>query len=248
MAQVEGVGESKKRHISTSMTNFPRDLLQRFISANHLPVKLKEEEDAEDELELTLGLSLNGRFGVDPRAKKIKRTASIPEFVNPVRDEDTAYVVPMAASPLVRTCSLPTETEEEWRRRKELQTLRRMEARRKRLEKQRNSKAVKEKNRSLSEEIGEEDNQTEQDAVTINELSIRGCRVGLDGSSGLPPPPCSQVSSGSSSNGTGSSGISESECQPAQGIITSFSLQWFLFEFRFILFPIYVAFLHSSSE
>ncbi|MCI22787.1 ninja-family protein AFP1-like, partial [Trifolium medium] len=38
---------------------------------------------------------------------------------------------------------LPTETEEEWRKRKELQTLRRLEAKRRRSEKQRVSKSEK---------------------------------------------------------------------------------------------------------
>ncbi|PRQ36766.1 putative ethylene-responsive binding factor-associated repression, Ninja family [Rosa chinensis] len=50
-----------------------------------------------DNVELSLGLSLNGRFGVDPKAK--------------------------------------VETEDEWRKRMELQSLRRMEAKRKRSEK-----------------------------------------------------------------------------------------------------------------
>ena len=99
-------------------------------------------EDEKEELELSLGLSMNGRFGVDPTAKKIKRTTSIPEFV---RDEEMGYAAAMGCTgSLVRTCSLPTETEEEWRKRKELQTLRWMEARRKRSEKQRNMKALRE--------------------------------------------------------------------------------------------------------
>ncbi|RYQ97836.1 hypothetical protein Ahy_B08g093908 [Arachis hypogaea] len=38
------------------------------------------DEDAEQEIELSLCLSMNGRFGVDPTAKKIKRTTSILEF------------------------------------------------------------------------------------------------------------------------------------------------------------------------
>ncbi|KAI3467241.1 hypothetical protein Pfo_023904 [Paulownia fortunei] len=44
----------------------------------------------------------------------------------------------------MRTSSLPVETEEAWRKRKELQTLRRMEAKRRRSEKQRNLKSDKE--------------------------------------------------------------------------------------------------------
>lgn len=174
MAEVED-RDNSHHHISSSTTrrsNLPRDLLKRFMAANHhhrrhnhhnlpLPVVKVEQPDyadPEEELELSLGLSMNGRFGVDPTAKKIKRTSSIPEFANPVRDEEMmgGYVVPaVACAPLIRTCSLPTETEEEWRKRKELQTLRRMEARRKRNEKQRNLKALRERNiRGSSEEVG----------------------------------------------------------------------------------------------
>ncbi|KAL2329870.1 hypothetical protein Fmac_017451 [Flemingia macrophylla] len=132
MAQVE----DPEQRISPPTTNFPRDLLRSFVGvkkAHHnLPLLPVEE------VELSLGLSLNGRFGVDPTAKKIKRAASIPELL---QDKGAAAV---CAAPLARTCSLPAETEEEWRRRKELQTLRRMEARRKRSEKQRSLKAVRE--------------------------------------------------------------------------------------------------------
>ncbi|KAI4352462.1 hypothetical protein L6164_006712 [Bauhinia variegata] len=223
MADVQEVRDGEKRHITRSMSDFPRDLLQSFINVNKFPLKLEEpREDAED-IELTLGLSLNGRFGIDPRGKKIKRTSSIPEFMNPVRDKDMGYVMPKTCAPLMRTCSLPTETEEEWRRRKELQTLRRMEARRKRSEKQRNSKLVRERSRALSEEIREEDkpselvdgnNQSEQGAGTSN-TSLGS--TSFSGASGLPPP--SSLSQGSSGSlRSGSSGISQSESQSAQGI------------------------------
>ncbi|XP_054800759.1 ninja-family protein AFP3 isoform X2 [Prosopis cineraria] len=207
------VGDGGKRHIPTPMSsNFRRDLLQlhRFMSVNHLPVKVKLEETSEEdegELELTLGLSMNGRFGVDPRAKKIKRTSSIPEFMNhnPIlKDEETAIGMPMGcgASSLVRTCSLPTATEEEWRRRKELQTLRRLEARRKRSEKQRNLRVVRERNR-------EDDVVVERDATqTLTDFA--GSRAPLLGG-GLPPPGPPSFSKASN----GSDGISESESHPA---------------------------------
>ncbi|KAJ1381939.1 putative nuclear localization signal [Sesbania bispinosa] len=196
MAQVEkGGGDREKSHVSTPMNNFPRDLLKRFNSVDHLHVKLRDDADAAEEVELTLGLSSNGRFGVDPNAKKIKRASSIPEFVN---------VVPMACTQLMRTCSLPTETEEEWRKRKELQMLRRMEARRKRYEKQKNLKALRERNRGLSEEVVvvEGNHQAEKDAgvATLNEFSTPSCGVRLSGE-----------------KGSGSQRISESECQPDQG-------------------------------
>ncbi|KAE8659480.1 Ninja-family protein AFP3 [Hibiscus syriacus] len=62
-----------------------------------------------------------------------------------------------ACGSLVRTC-LPVETEEEWRRRKELQSLRRLEAKRKRCEKQKNLKALKHRK---MEGFGEEDKREE---------------------------------------------------------------------------------------
>ncbi|KAI9121525.1 hypothetical protein K1719_008558 [Acacia pycnantha] len=209
------VGDGGKRLIPSQMSsNLPRDLLQlqRFMSVNHLPVKLKLEdasEEDEEELELTLGLSMNGRFGVDPRAKKIKRTSSIPEFMNrnPIlQEEEKAIGMPMGCgtSSLVRTCSLPAATEEEWRRRKELQTLRRLEARRKRSEKQRNLRAVRERNR-------EDDVVVERDASSTLSV-LTGSRTTSLGS-GLPPPCPPSVPKTSN----GSDGISESESQPPSG-------------------------------
>ncbi|KAG7564080.1 putative nuclear localization signal [Arabidopsis suecica] len=101
-------------------------MLQRFMSKK----QRLSEEDGEVEIELDLGLSLNGRFGVDPLAKtRLMRSSSVLDLV--VNDR----------SGLSRTCSLPVETEEEWRKRKELQSLRRLEAKRKRSEKQRKQKA-----------------------------------------------------------------------------------------------------------
>ncbi|XP_010425750.1 PREDICTED: ninja-family protein AFP3 [Camelina sativa] len=102
-------------------------MLQRFMSKK----QRLSQEDGEVEIELDLGLSLNGRFGVDPLAKtRLMRSSSVFDLVVNER------------SSLSRTCSLPVETEEEWRKRKELQSLRRrLEAKRKRSEKQRKHRA-----------------------------------------------------------------------------------------------------------
>ncbi|XP_022739303.1 ninja-family protein AFP3-like isoform X2 [Durio zibethinus] len=109
---------------------------------------------------------------------------------------------------LVRTCSLPTETEEEWRKRKELQSLRRMEAKRKRSEKQKNLKAVRDRNRAgFAEENYEED---KRDEAGNGAYWIHGGRGTVEAVA------ASQGSIGS--QGSGSSGISELECQSAQGI------------------------------
>ncbi|CAH8327292.1 unnamed protein product [Eruca vesicaria subsp. sativa] len=112
--------------------NIPRrDPLRSFMSKKQ---KLSVQE-GEVEIELDLGLSLNGRFGVDPLANNrlLVRSPSVPEFL-----------VNVDRSALDRTCSLPVETEE-LRKRKELQSLRRLEAKRKRSEKQRH---VREKHKA----------------------------------------------------------------------------------------------------
>lgn len=143
------MSESEKKEDGEIYRNIPRpisrDLLQSFMSKKN---KNPSVEDGEVEVELDLGLSLNGRFGVDPLAKTrlLTRSSSIPDFV--VNDH---------RSELSRTCSLPVETEE-WRKRKELQSLRRLEAKRKRSEKQRNVRVLREKQKSggVEEKIVEE--------------------------------------------------------------------------------------------
>ncbi|XVF60687.1 hypothetical protein PTKIN_Ptkin08bG0068200 [Pterospermum kingtungense] len=200
MAKAEEIGRKETQQ------NIPMQLFQRFmLSSNHFSFRNHEEEEEngeEEEIELSLGLSLNGRFGVDPRAKKLTRSSSIPDFINnstrKVTNESSSSssLFPMASSSLVRTCSLPTETEEEWRKRKELQSLRRMEAKRKRSEKQKNLKAA------IRGCFGEQN--CEED---------KGEEAGNGG-------PCEGVaaSQGSvGSQGSGSSGISELESHPAQG-------------------------------
>ncbi|KAI3784916.1 hypothetical protein L1987_44024 [Smallanthus sonchifolius] len=165
--------------------------------SNHFLVKSKEEDGPVENVELSLGLSLNGRFGMEPQRSvakendnKLVRASSVTDFVNfPVDVELSLY------SPLTRTCSLPPETEVEWRKRKELQSLRRSEAKRRRVEK-------------LKKE---------------NEMF----RVGLKQSpssplpslSSPPAPPLrfpSQGSIGSQESG-GSSGVSDLDSQPFPG-------------------------------
>lgn len=143
-------GNRETQRILVQMNGVSEDLLQRVIAENHFPRKFEEAAAGEEtgEIELSLGLSLNGRFGVDPKkAKMLTRSSSISDFMTPLRCQDRASstVIPIAA--LTRTCSLPMETEEEWRKRKELQTLRRMEAKRKRTAKQRSHKAARTRDR-----------------------------------------------------------------------------------------------------
>ncbi|KAI3824093.1 hypothetical protein L1987_05541 [Smallanthus sonchifolius] len=107
---------------------------------------LKGEKLDDDDVELSLGLSSNGRFGVERRRRaaandisgddnnRLIRSASIADFSNLSSEIDDPTSLTLYP-PLTRTCSLPIETEVEWKRRKELQSLRRSEAKRKRVEK-----------------------------------------------------------------------------------------------------------------
>ncbi|KAL8231469.1 hypothetical protein R6Q57_001249 [Mikania cordata] len=120
-----------------------RDLLPTHTCAgksNPFPAKPKEEPRPVENVELSLGLSLNGRFGSEPHRSvykgnnnKLFRASSVTDLKNfPVDVELSLY------TPLTRTCSLPPDTEVEWRKRKELQSFRRSEAKRKRFEKMKN--------------------------------------------------------------------------------------------------------------
>lgn len=191
----------------TRDSSFSRDLLRRFTcgGGNSFPVKPKEEAYGPPEnVELSLGLSLNGRFGLEPQRigandaninRKLFRASSVNDFVNFSVDVELSLY-----SPLTRTCSLPPETEAEWRKRKELQSLRRSEAKRKRVEKLKNGKVVKAK------------------TVEHWEAGLKQSRPSASPSSS--PPPAlhfsSQGSIGSQGSG-GSSGVSDLESQPFQG-------------------------------
>lgn len=118
--------------------SFSRDLLQRFTGSRD-----PKGSDPEEEVELNLGLSLGGRFGVDK--SKLVRSSSIAAILPVVKDDDFLGGSRDKTGPdggsysgLIRTSSLPVETEEEWRKRKELQSLRRLAAKRRRSEKQKN--------------------------------------------------------------------------------------------------------------
>jgi len=85
-----------------------------------------------DDDELSLGLSLGGRFGTDAKRPRLARSSSIASVcsVSSLHADPS----PAAPLPLLRTTSLPTETEEERWRRRAMQSRRRLEARRKRVE------------------------------------------------------------------------------------------------------------------
>ncbi|KAJ4826089.1 hypothetical protein Tsubulata_015185 [Turnera subulata] len=201
-----------------------KDLLQSFMPGNPLNLKLHEGvEEEEGDIELSLGLSLNGRFGVDPRAKKLTRSSSIPDFINPTRENGSALMGPGTSSNLVRTCSLPTETEDQWRKRKEVQMQRRMEVKRKRLEKKSNSKAVKDMIKASLEENGEEDKRENGNIGNHHERRFQNFNGVLGGTGVDELVPGAELAApvlhGSiGSQGSGSSGITDSETQPVQGM------------------------------
>ncbi|OVA14607.1 Ninja [Macleaya cordata] len=131
-------------HLSLQMNGYSRDLLQRFTEGNQNPKK--EISEPPQEIELNLGLSLGGCFGADPKENnRLIRSSSIAGLTTILKDDVFFAPQPVACPSLIRTCSLPTETEEEWRKRKELQSLRRLEAKRKRSEKQRNFRMGKDR-------------------------------------------------------------------------------------------------------
>uniref|UniRef100_A0A1J3IAC6 Ninja-family protein n=1 Tax=Noccaea caerulescens TaxID=107243 RepID=A0A1J3IAC6_NOCCA len=131
-------------NLSLDINKHPRDLLRGFMSENggggRRAIHVGETTPCEDEsaIELNLGLSLGGQFGVDKTPRKLKRSSSVLDtvpFENSMATETDIepenYTVGLS-----RTTSLPAEMEEEWRKRKEMQSLRRMEAKRRRCEKQ----------------------------------------------------------------------------------------------------------------
>ncbi|TYJ00568.1 hypothetical protein E1A91_A13G093900v1 [Gossypium mustelinum] len=173
-------------NLSLQTENSPRNLLQRFMSRETLDSTRTEGEDDEDEeeVELNLGLSLGGRFGVDKHASKLKRSSSIAGSIPIFREDDSANAPPPSVhhpTTLIRASSLPTVTEEEWRKRKELQTLRRMEAKRRRSEKQRISRGKMEESKGLQ---GARNSGEARSSGSASSLQEQGDSEAATGSSG----------------------------------------------------------------
>lgn len=231
-----GIGSMEK--LSLEPNRNPRDLLRRFLATNQsrLICMSKEEEEEEDEIELNLGLSLGGRFGVDKTDKKklLMRSASIAGILPVVRDDGDAVAPPPVSysAALIRTSSLPAETEEEWRKRKELQSLRRMEAKRRRSEKQRNSRGERDggsggeiegnlRGRSEREEYMAAAGRVGLAVVPPFGLPTWAARHGGGGGGGAAAGGLGfvQPSGSIESQGGSSSGMSESDSRPAQGTL-----------------------------
>ncbi|KAF8068516.1 hypothetical protein N665_1146s0010 [Sinapis alba] len=127
-----GEEASRQHRAWTVTTNLSLDINKHPTDLSENGDRGGETSDCEDEtaVELNLGLSLGGRFGVDKTPRKLKRSSSVLGTV-PFVAEPENYTVGLA-----RTTSLPAEVEEEWRKRKEMQSVRRMEAKKRRCEKQ----------------------------------------------------------------------------------------------------------------
>ncbi|XP_068656399.1 ninja-family protein AFP3-like [Aristolochia californica] len=136
-ASADGGTMGEIDHLSPHNSGRPRDLLRQFSGEIHDHHQCRTEES--DDIELSLGLSLGGRFGVDPIQKtRLVRSSSTAAFARIQSYEDLGTSGIPVSPVITRTVSLPTETEEDRRKRKEIQCLRRMEAKRKRTEKQKN--------------------------------------------------------------------------------------------------------------
>ncbi|XP_065860583.1 ninja-family protein AFP2-like [Euphorbia lathyris] len=200
-------------NLSLEINRYPRDLLQRLSSTDvhQFRTTAASEGEEEEEIELNLGLSLGGRFGVDKTAKNLKRSSSIAGSIPLLRNHDSLNTPPASYPVLMRTSSLPTETEEEWRKRKEMQSLRRMEAKRRRSEKQKNSN-------SNSSSRGEFNLEEEKRGVNANRVPnwIRQANRGNTLQVWVGQQQGSQGSL--ESQGGSSSGISEMDSKPAQGL------------------------------
>ncbi|KAI0501137.1 hypothetical protein KFK09_016080 [Dendrobium nobile] len=126
------------REVEVEELPCPRDLLRRLAgtscSENHAFTSSDcslLSAPASSEMDLCLGLSLGGCFAVERSDKRLVRSSSIAALSIFPTEKD----FPPAAAPLARTCSLPVEADEENRKRKEMQSLKRLEAKRKREEK-----------------------------------------------------------------------------------------------------------------
>lgn len=221
----------EKGGFSSRVNGFSRDLLvdNKVWDRNNFHNDNRKEDNDNGGIELNLGLSLNGRFGVEPRKDRMPllRSCSVSTFCMVAGEtHEAAPTVPVASASytaLSRTCSLPTEAED-WRKRKELQSLRRMEAKRRRMDKIKVLRFGRERVDSednSSEEIGSNSNSNGSGLAS----SING--NGNGNGNGMA---WSQRSVGS--QGSNSSGLVEFESQPIQGanfLVLSFPPPPFIF-------------------
>lgn len=209
----EAVEEEMKR-FSGRTHGYSRDLLQRLGSTSCYEEKEEFVRRDSDEIELSLGLSLGGCFGEERKEKGgLVRSSSIASMSMMGRELEFTVVKGIA-----RASSLPAETEEELRKRKEIQSLKRLEAKRKRLERM-TSRSMVGVGRDRSEESVDEE--LERSGVELGgNLPTALTRWPANGAGGLGP--VSQRSIGS--QGSCSSVVSELDTTAMQGtsLFTSF--------------------------
>ena len=135
-----------------------RDFLGRFGGEKGASSQ-KAGGESDEVVELSLGLSLGGCFGAnsgrDAKKPRLVRSSSLASAMpmsmcSPHGGDDLAAATPPPA-PLMRTSSLPTETEEERWRRREMQSLKRLQAKRKRIERRNSMNSGKSGGSSLDD-------------------------------------------------------------------------------------------------
>ncbi|RZS03866.1 hypothetical protein BHM03_00034091 [Ensete ventricosum] len=183
-------GEAAKggtERLLLGMERSARDFLRRVVGNGYGDETAEVTEGDSDKIELSLGLSLGGFFGADPKGKKLVRSSSIASFTS-LPWEPEFPVVPAAA--LTRTSSLPTETEEERRKRKEMQSFKRLEAKRKRLERRNpiRSGAAKAAEKPDEEVTGSMAAAADQMMVCDDQIGLRGGNHVAGAKNGIFPP------------------------------------------------------------
>ncbi|CAL9115972.1 unnamed protein product, partial [Musa textilis] len=253
--------ERERKRLASGMDSLSRDFLRSFAGNGYGDSPLEATEGDSDEIELSLGLSLGGCFGVDPKGKKLVRSSSIASFSSLTTEPE--FRATHAAAALTRTSSLPVAVEEERQKRKEVQSLRRLEAKRKRLER-RNSI------RSGAAKPGEKPNvdvngRKESPPAAAEQMAVDNGHLGSLGGvrNGFPPPglptapaawkrpadvagcfpPISQGSIGS--QGSCSTGACGVDGRPPQGKGSTFGLRSTT-HFRCLIFQSYLIAAYSG--
>ncbi|THU46774.1 hypothetical protein C4D60_Mb09t08430 [Musa balbisiana] len=192
--------------LSVRAEGYQNDFLRRFGAGGGGQGE-GTEGGGSGEIELSLGLSLGGRFGVEPKEKRLVRSSSISTL--PV-ERDLAMVPPLA-----RTCSLQAEAQEEHRKRKELQSLKRLEAKRRRSEKLSSKSRIADRKGDIFDE---------ETARSRNRVAPHGLPAWIAGAGRAAAQPTEAprrfglVSQGSiGSQGSSCSSVSDVESQPKQG-------------------------------
>ncbi|CAL9135411.1 unnamed protein product [Musa textilis] len=195
-----------EERLSVRAEGYQKDFLRRFGAGGGGQGE-GTEGGGSGEIELSLGLSLGGRFGVEPKEKRLVRSSSISTL--PV-ERDPAMVPPLA-----RTCSLQAEAQAEHQKRKELQSLKRLEAKRRRSEKLGLKSRIADRKGDIFDE---------ETAGSRTRVAPHGLPAWIAGAGRAAAQPTEAsrrfglVSQGSiGSQGSSCSSVSDDESQPKQG-------------------------------